>query len=150
MAMTNAPGDAVTGLLQALARVQRHHIERNASPELAQALAHLGAWQSRRLRNTYADLERSPRYARAMKYFQSDLYGGADFAQRDADLVRVVPAMRVLIACRTFLLDVGKLTARGELAIPADHATAGQRSKPKEPHETHSPILRRAGGVWIG
>jgi hypothetical protein len=125
MAMTNAPGDAVTGLLQALARVQRHHIERNASPELAQALAHLAAWQSRRLRNTYADLERSPRYARAMTYFQSDLYGGADFAQRDADLVRVVPAMRRLlpdsaIAAVTLAVDLNALSQDLDLLMTSE------------------------------
>jgi hypothetical protein len=31
------------------------------------------------------------RYADAIAFFLSDLYGGADFAQRDADLARVVP-----------------------------------------------------------
>ncbi len=57
----------------------------------------LGEWQSRRLRMTYADLEQTPRYAAAMKFFETDLYGGADFAQRDADLARVVPAMKRLL-----------------------------------------------------
>ena len=89
--------DPLETLLHELARVARHHEERAADPALAKALAHLGTWQSRRLRNTYADLEQTPRYARAMKFFEEDLYGGADFAQRDADLVRVVPAMRRLM-----------------------------------------------------
>ncbi len=40
---------------------------------------------------TYADLAAQPRYADAIAFFLSDLYGGADFAQRDADLARVVP-----------------------------------------------------------
>lgn len=86
--------DGVAALLRELARVQRHHDERAADPDLALALAHLGLWQARRLRATYADLEATPRYAVAMQFFAADLYGGADFAQRDADLVRVVPAMR--------------------------------------------------------
>lgn len=86
--------DGVAALLRELARVQRHHDERAANPDLARTLAHLGLWQSRRLRRTYADLEATPRYATAMQFFEADLYGGADFAQRDADLVRVVPAMK--------------------------------------------------------
>ena len=86
--------DEVAALRRELARVQRHHDERAADPDLARALAHLGLWQSRRLRRTYADLEATARYATAMQFFEADLYGGADFAQRDADLVRVVPAMK--------------------------------------------------------
>ena len=86
--------DAVTALLRELARVQRHHDERAANPQLARALLYLGTWQSRRLRGTYADLEATPRYATAMQFFEAERYGGADFAQRDADLARVVPAMK--------------------------------------------------------
>jgi hypothetical protein len=89
-------GDAAALLLHQLSRVQRHHRERASNADLARALAALGSWQSRRLRTTYADLERIPRYALAMDFFETDLYGGADFAQRDADLARVVPAMRRL------------------------------------------------------
>src|SRR5206468_7163 len=44
-------------------------------------------------RNTYADLAADPRYAAAIAFFQNDLYGGADFSRRDADLARVVPKM---------------------------------------------------------
>ena len=94
--MTNAPG-AAAALLRALERVHQHHVERSANPELGKALTHLAGWQSRRLRNTYADLEQLPRYARAMAFFESDLYGSADFARRDADLLRVVPAMRRML-----------------------------------------------------
>lgn len=95
--MTNIPSGAAAELLEALARVQRHHVDRSANPDLAKALTHLAMWQSRRLRKTYADLEQTPRYARAMAFFESDLYGGEDFARRDADLVRVVPAMRRIL-----------------------------------------------------
>jgi len=83
--------------LRELARVQQHHAERAANPELASALSNLGGWQSRRLRNTYADVGQTSRYATAMKFFEEDLYGGTDFAQRDADLVKVVPAMKRLV-----------------------------------------------------
>lgn len=95
--MPGAADDAAAGLLHELVRVQAHHAERAADPRLADALARLASWQSRRLRRTYADLERTPRYAAAMAFFEADLYGGADFAQRDADLARVVPAMKRLV-----------------------------------------------------
>ncbi len=92
------PGDAAAAaLLRELARVQRHHAERAGNRRLAHALADLGAWQARRLRRTYADLQASPRYASAMTFFESDLYGGGDFARRDDDLARIVPAMKRLL-----------------------------------------------------
>jgi hypothetical protein len=92
-----ASGAAVAALLHELERVQRCNAERAANPRLARALAHLRSWQSRRLRMTYADLAASPRYAPAMQFFETDLYGGGDFARRDADLIRVVPAMKRLL-----------------------------------------------------
>ena len=85
--------DAAAVLTRELARVARLHDARRADPTQAQALPRLGEWQSRRLRNTYADLAVEPRYAAAIAFFQHDLYSGADFSRRDSDLARVVPAM---------------------------------------------------------
>jgi hypothetical protein len=89
--------DGMAALTRGLARVQQHHRERAANPAVAQAIAHLGRWQSLRLRKTYADLASVPRYASAMRFFETDLYGGADFAKRDSDLARVVPAIKRLL-----------------------------------------------------
>jgi len=84
-------------LIRQLERARALHEERAASPELAAALDRLALWQSRRLNATYADLGKEPRYARAIVFFQTDLYGPGDFSRRDADLARVVPLMvRVL------------------------------------------------------
>src|SRR5437899_1322635 len=80
-------------LIRQLKRARALHEERAASPELAAALDRLALWQSRRLNATYADLAREPRYAGAIEFFQTDLYGPGDFSRRDADLMRVVPLM---------------------------------------------------------
>lgn len=53
----------------------------------------LGDWQSARLAQTYADLAAESRYRDAIAFFRSDLYGGEQIAQRDADLARAVPMM---------------------------------------------------------
>jgi hypothetical protein len=64
---------------------------------LAAALDRLALFQSRRLNAAYADVAGEPRYARAIAFFQTDLYGPGDFSRRDAALARVVPLMvRVL------------------------------------------------------
>ena len=84
---------AQTALIRELSHVALLHEERRGNPRLAQALEQLGAWQALRLSRTYADLEAQPRYAEAIEFFESDLYGGADFSRRDADLARVVPVL---------------------------------------------------------
>lgn len=80
-------------LLAALQRVRIQHEQRAASAMLADRLDRLARFQSRRLAATYTDLARDPRYASAIAFFQSDLYGPGDFSRRDADLARMVPSM---------------------------------------------------------
>src|SRR5215472_12591026 len=87
------PSSAERALARHLERSRAQHAERAASPDLATALDRLAHWQARRLRNTYADLARDPRYAAAIMFFGSDLYGAGDFSRRDADLARVTPIM---------------------------------------------------------
>ena len=44
--------------------------------------------------------KRQDRYAEAVDFFETDLYGGADFAQRDADVARVAPVMAMMLPSR--------------------------------------------------
>jgi hypothetical protein len=115
--MTASPPDASAegDLARALAQVLAQNAERAANPILAGALERLRAWQSRRLRNTYADLAASPRYAPAIAFFQYYLYGGRDFSRRDDDLKRIVPAMRRMlpdgvIACVAQAVELNALS----------------------------------------
>lgn len=91
------PPSAVEVLAREQARVRELNAERAGNPILAGALERLAAWQSRRLAMTYADLAADPRYAGAVAFFQDDLYGPADFAQRDADLARVAPLFAMML-----------------------------------------------------
>ena len=84
---------AAADLVRQLSRARALHDERAASPRLAARLDRLASWQGRRLDATYADLARSARYAEAIAFFRSDLYGPGDFSRRDADLARVAPVM---------------------------------------------------------
>jgi hypothetical protein len=84
---------AEAALRSALDRVHSLHAQRNANPILAAALVRLADWQSRRLGQTYADLSANPRYADAVRFFQEDLYGPADFTRRDTDVARIVPML---------------------------------------------------------
>ena len=93
MAEAHSATAAQGALIRELERVARLHSERVDNPILAGALNRLALWQSRRLRMTYADLAVDRRYAKAVGFFENDLYGNGDFSKRDADLARVVPLM---------------------------------------------------------
>jgi hypothetical protein len=119
------PSSAEARLVHELECARLLHQERAASPELAAALDRLAQWQARRLNATYGDLARDPRYAEAIAFFQSELYGPGDFSQRDADLARVVPIMiRVLpdSAVETVAMAMELSTLSHEL----DHALVGK------------------------
>ncbi len=92
-----ATRDAIQRLQVALARVARHHGKRGQNSVLARSLDLVAIWQARRLRRSYADLEAQPRYAGAIRFFETDLYGATDFTQRDADLARIAPLLERLL-----------------------------------------------------
>jgi hypothetical protein len=107
--------DVQAALVRELRRTLALNEDLAANPILAGALDRLRKWQAARLRNTYADLAAEPRYAQAIAFFQNDLYGGGDFSRRDADLLRVVPAMvRVLpvgaVACVAQAVELNALS----------------------------------------
>jgi len=115
---------AQAALIRQLERVAQLHAERRANPGLAAALDRLAQWQAKRLRMTYHDLARQPRYGGAIEFFQSDLYGGEDFAQRDADLARVVPIMVRMLPARVIgtiadAMELNVLSQELDLALLA-------------------------------
>lgn len=134
-----SPEDPASALLAALARVAAHHAARASDAGSGQLQASIGRWQARRLRRTYADLEAMPRYAAAVRFFETDLYGGGDFAQRDADLARVVPVMKRLLPDRV-IATVATAVELNVLSLDLDAALgrelAASRSKMADEHGT--------------
>ena len=80
-------------ILNDLRRVAEERRVRAEAPALAELVQSLKRYQQRRFALTYADLLSSSRYAAAAQFFLAELYGPADFAQRDAQFERVVPAL---------------------------------------------------------
>jgi hypothetical protein len=88
-----SPGDAGAEFEQLLAR-RRALAACPLAPALAPRLRALRAWQAARLAQTYEDLAREPRYAAAVSFFLSDLYGSQDFTRRDLELERALRPLR--------------------------------------------------------
>lgn len=80
-------------ILCELATVDAERRRRAADPALARRVVALKAYQQLRFSHTYADLLASERYAPAARFFLDELYGPSDFARRDAQFARVVPAL---------------------------------------------------------
>lgn len=90
-------------------------------------------YQSERLRRSYADLLKAPRYRAAAQFFLEDLYGEKSFEQRDREALRIVPKLARLLperAVETMALAVELdelseiLDARvaGNVELPLDEA----------------------------
>jgi hypothetical protein len=83
--------------------------------ELDSHLALLKAWQSERLRRTYADLLDDKRYQPACLFFLNDIYAPRDFSQRDYDierlhvfLLRLLPPVMLILL--TQVIELNRLT----------------------------------------
>lgn len=80
-------------ILKALQRVDAERALRDGNPALGQRVHALKLYQQRRFAHGYADLLADPRYGGAARFFLEELYGPRDYRERDAQFVRVVPAL---------------------------------------------------------
>lgn len=124
-------------------------------------LRELKAFQSARLRATYADIAGLPRYRAATAFFLDDLYGPKDFSARDAAMMRIVPVMsRVLpdSAVETAALAIElealseSLDQRLAAALPAGpidgdcYARAYRKSSTPLERERQIALIQAVGG----
>ncbi len=114
---------SVEVILRHLEAVSTERAARVADAALAARVVQVKSYQQARFAHTYADLLSHPRYAGASKFFLDDLYGPGDFAQRDAQFARVVPAM-VRLFPHDVAVTVEALTALHALSEQLDTAMA--------------------------
>jgi hypothetical protein len=120
-----------------LARKRRLDAAAEQTADFAARLRELRAWQTARLENTYREFRADPRYAPAVEFFLSDLYGPGEFRARDRDLARAwrylkralpAPAMAVLgqaIELDVLTLELDHALVRVLAAGPVSDATYG-------------------------
>ena len=94
-----------------------------------------------------------PRYARAAEFFLTDLYGPADFTDRDAQFARIVPAL-VRLFPRDIVSTVSELSHLHALSERLDSrmALALLARAPREPDSplsgaVYGELWREVGGV---
>jgi hypothetical protein len=84
---------AAARILSHLKVVDQERQARQAQPDLEAIVNTVKTFQQRRFSKSYADLLVSDRYGAAARFFLNELYGPTDFARRDAQFARVVPAL---------------------------------------------------------
>lgn len=82
-----------SGTLAYLDTVAAEREARRNDAALGSRVLALKAYQQTRFARTHADMLADPRYGRAASFFLEDLYGPNDFADRDAQFARIVPAL---------------------------------------------------------
>jgi hypothetical protein len=80
-------------ILQCLQEVGAQRKLRSDDAVLARRVQRIKQFQQARFEETYTDLLANPRYAPAARFFLNDLYGPGDFARRDDEFARIVPAL---------------------------------------------------------
>lgn len=116
----NLDADAI---LAGLAAVAHEREQRAVDAALSAAVLAVKRFQHGRFERTYADLMAQPRYARAAEFFLTDLYGPADFADRDAQFARIVPAL-VRLFPRDIVSTVSELSQLHALSERLDSRMA--------------------------
>jgi hypothetical protein len=84
---------SAASILVDLRVVDDERMKRAADPPLNARVIALKRFQQARFKHTYGDLLESARYGAAARFFLNELYGPNDFSDRDAQFVRVVPAL---------------------------------------------------------
>jgi len=85
--------DLAARILEHLAAVDAERRRRAAAPALGQAVAAMKGYQQARFARSHADLLADARHGPAARFFLDELYGPRDFASRDAQFARIVPAL---------------------------------------------------------
>jgi hypothetical protein len=133
--------DLILGHLEAVAA---ERARRQRDPALALRVAALKSYQQRRFAKTYADLLDSVRYGPASRFFLQELYGPRDFADRDAQFARVVPAL-VRLFPKEIVATVRALAQLHALSEQLDTAAAAQLASESVDARAYASAWQAAG-----
>lgn len=115
-----------------------------AEPVQAARLSELQRWQAQRLRRTYADLGRQPRYREATRFFLEELYAAGDARARDRDVQRAQRALQRLLPPEA-LRALSRAVELEILTQELDAATVRALGEGKLTEPGYAAAYRRAG-----
>ena len=139
--MTSILADRILDSLNAVARER----EARAADATVSARVHaLKAYQQQRFRRSLRRPADESRYAPAARFFLDELYGPRDFSERDAQFVRIVPAL-VRLFPPAMVETVVALAALHALSESLDSQTARQLRSDTVSSEAYVAAWRATG-----
>ncbi|HVY79625.1 MAG TPA: hypothetical protein VG994_01475 [Steroidobacteraceae bacterium] len=115
-----------------------------ATASFQSRLRELREWQAARLARTYADLHQNPRYAQAVDFFLSDLYGPHDFAAREREMMRAWRYLRHSLP-EAPLHALGRALELDVLTAELDHAMVAALPSGAWNESSYAQAYRRVG-----
>ncbi len=112
---------ATDGFEALLARIRLLESSPCQAAEYLAALRELRIWQSARLARTYQDFRADPRYAQAVEFFLTDLYGPQEFTDRNQDLRRAWRRLKRALPSAAMSV-LGQAVELEVLTLELDHA----------------------------
>lgn len=131
-------------ILEHLAVVERLRDGRRHDPGQAERVLKVKAYQALRFERSYADLLADPRYRGAARFFLDELYGPQEFAARDAQFARIVPAL-VRMFPDEIVGTVASLARLHALSESLDDAMARALDRPTIDAATYRRLWQVAG-----
>ncbi|NRF66112.1 hypothetical protein HLB44_03825 [Aquincola sp. S2] len=131
-------------ILDHLARVERLRLARADDPAQTERVQAVKAYQARRFERGYADLLADARYCRAARFFLDELYGPQEFAARDAQFARIVPAL-VRMFPDEIVRTVAALARLHALSEDLDDTMARQLDAPAIDAAVYRALWQRTG-----
>ena len=89
--------DSASAIRHAVSGVNALRQAACAEPQLGLAIRAVKRFQQDRFSGTYVDLAQDPRYRAATQFFLTELYGDADFIERDAQFSRVAGVIQRIL-----------------------------------------------------
>ena len=115
----------------AVARVEQLRTTAGNTPQLAQAVSEIKAFQARRFNGTYFDLLQTRQYKPATLFFLEELYSEKDYSDRDAQFSRIAGTLERLfpkqvVQTAVILAQLHSLTEELDLAMAQSCLTNGK------------------------
>lgn len=107
---------------EAVARIEQLRATAANTPQLAQAVSDIKAFQARRFTGTYFDLLQTKQYKPATLFFLEELYSEKDYSERDAQFSRIAGTLERLfpkqvVQTAVALAQLHSLTEELDLAM---------------------------------
>jgi hypothetical protein len=137
----------------AVEKVTQLRLQAAKTPDLAEAVSQIKAFQARRFTGTYADLLQTPHYRPATQFFLEELYSEKDYSQRDAQFSRIAGTLermfpKQVVQTAVLLAKLHSLTEDLDLAMAQSWLDSSSSADAAVTQAKPSDSIKRYISAW--